>query len=423
MSDRPLLLGAIADDLTGASDLALMLSKGGMRVRLLVGLPDRAGALSDAEAVVVALKTRTIPAAEAVAQSSAAARLLRTAGAGQLFFKYCSTFDSTDAGNIGPVIDALLDLLGADRTIACPAFPGTGRTVYMGHLFVGTQLLSESGMENHPLTPMRDANLVRLLARQGRTPVRLVPHSVVSAGGAALRTAIEEAPGCAIVDALSAADLRRIGAAVRDLPLVTGGSGMALGLPANFGVAPPPATEASVAPVAALPGRSVVLAGSCSTATRRQVAHALQAGVPALRIHPDAIAREALRPEDVVDFAAGTDRDATPLIYSSADPGEVAGVQDRIGRDRAGALVEAFLCRVAQGLRGEGFTRFILAGGETSGAVLEALGVRSLDIGPEIDPGVAWCRSAAPEPGLALALKSGNFGRPGFFTDAWRLVA
>lgn len=412
-----MFIGAIADDLTGATDLALMLKRGGMRVVQLVGVPPVGIEIGDADAVVVALKSRTIPAADAVSQSVESAQRLLAAGAQQLYFKYCSTFDSTDDGNIGPVIDALLDLLGETRTIACPAFPANGRTVFKGHLFVGDLLLSDSSMRNHPLTPMRDANLVRVLQRQTMRSVSLIARDVVAGNDAALQRAFHDLQGIAIVDAVDEDDLRRIGRAARGLRLVTGGSGMALGLPGNFEL-PARAAEAAVR---AAPGRSAILAGSCSVATRKQVEVSRKAGLPALKLDPLQIASGAISVADAVAFARAAPTGSTPLIYSSDDPAVVAGVQDRLGRGVAGELVEHFLGNVARQLADSGFTRFLVAGGETSGAVVGALGVEAMHIGPEIDPGVPWTVTLGDKP-LALALKSGNFGSEDFFVKAWKLV-
>ncbi|MDB5540813.1 MAG: type effector Hrp-dependent outer [Devosia sp.] len=415
-----MFIGAVADDLTGATDLALMLSRGGMRVLQVVGVPREGIEFGDAEAVVVALKSRTIPAAEAVAQSVASARALLAAGARQLFFKYCSTFDSTDEGNIGPVTDALLDLLGETRTIACPAFPANKRTIYKGHLFVGDVLLSESSMRNHPLTPMQDANLVRVLQRQTRRPVSLIAHDAVIGAPETLERAIAGLEGIGIVDAITESDLRAIGRAVRSLKLVTGGSGIALGLPDNFRTAGAAAAPTAITPA---PGRSVMLAGSCSLATRKQIETALAAGTPALQIDPMAIVSGALKVSDAVDFVLAAPAGRAPLIYSSADPDAVARVQGQLGRAESGEVVEHFLGAVARELLNRGVTRFLVAGGETSGAVVNALKVEALGIGPEIDPGVPWTLTRGAGKPIALALKSGNFGTEDFFIKAWDLVA
>jgi uncharacterized protein YgbK (DUF1537 family) len=418
-----MLLGCIADDLTGATDLSLMLSREGLRTVQSTGLPQDDLDLAGVDALVIALKSRTIPAADAVAQSLAAAGWLLANGAKRLFFKYCSTFDSTDEGNIGPVAEALLKRLDAGFTIACPAFPATGRSIYQGHLFVNGVPLDESSMRDHPLTPMRDSDLRRVLQRQTELPVGLVAYADVDAGAAAITSAFdrERAAGkrIAIVDALKDSHLREIGKALVDLALVTGGSGIAIGLPAAYRDAgliaelTPPATS-----IAAPAGRGAILAGSCSAATRGQVETAQKAGLPALRIDPLAIASGALTPATVIDWLVAQPADTTPLVYSSDDPDSVRAVQEKLGRDKAGALVEDLLATVAAALPAKGFTRLLVAGGETSGAVVNALGVKALSIGPEIDPGVPWTRSRSG-PDVALALKSGNFGTSDFFLKAW----
>lgn len=420
-----MLLGCIADDLTGAADLSLTLVREGMRTVQVVGVPDRAGApLPAADAVVVALKSRTIPAAEAVAQSCAAARALRAGGAGQLLFKYCSTFDSTDAGNIGPVAEALLALVGEDLTIACPAFPANGRTVYQGHLFVGTSLLSDSPMRDHPLTPMRDPDLVAVLQRQTRLPVGLVPFATVDAGAEAVRAAFAQAKAAGrrvvVVDALTDGHLRTIGAAAAGLGLITGGSGIALGLPEAFRAAGRLGRVDATAELAPLPGAAAILSGSCSQATRGQVEHAIASGMPARKLDAAALVRD---PDGEIAtalaWASGRLGAGPVLIYSGADPAEVASVQERFGQARAGEGVETAMARLATALVGQGVTRLVVAGGETSGAVVGALGARVLAIGPEIAPGVPWTRA---ESGMVLALKSGNFGSPDFFSRALAML-
>ncbi|MCP8895237.1 four-carbon acid sugar kinase family protein [Shinella daejeonensis] len=420
-----MLLGAIADDLTGATDLALTLSREGMRTVQVVGVPPEGFTAGDAEAVVVALKSRTIAPQEAVSLSLAALERLRAAGARQIVFKYCSTFDSTEKGNIGPVTDALADTLGTQITIVCPSFPANGRTVYHGHLFVGDDLLSESPMKDHPLTPMRDSSLLRLMQAQSHRRVGLIRREIVAAGPQEVHAALEDARlagnGIVVIDAICDEDLRTIGAAVADLPLVTGGSGIALGLPANFrrqGLLAPPATAKAFG---ALAGRAVVLSGSCSKMTREQIRTAVHAGMPALKIDPLQLAGGDLTPQAAVEWAIAT-KDAIPLLYSSADPAEVQKAQNALGRERAGALVEAFLAEVATALRAQGFSRFLVAGGETSGAVVEALRVPALFIGPEIDPGVPWTLGIGMDQPIALALKSGNFGGADFFLKAWDLL-
>lgn len=414
-----MILGAIADDLTGATDLALMLTRGGMRVLQVVGVPPAGTRFGDADAVVVSLKSRTVPAVEAQSMSVAAAEVLLADGARQIMFKYCSTFDSTDAGNIGPVIDALLALLGESRTLACPAFPANKRTVYKGYLFVGDALLSDSPMRDHPLTPMRDANLVRVLERQTARPVAMIDHETVRQGENAIRHRLDALDGIAIVDAITDQDLRTIGHAASDLRLITGGSGIAMGLPEAYqrqGLLTPAPSETRLS---APPGRGAVLAGSCSAATRRQIEFARAQGVPALKLDADQIAEGRVTVEDAAAFAEQQDGAMAPLIYSSADPDIVRAAQERLGVSQAGELMEHFMGQLAVALTRRGFTRLLVAGGETSGAVIRDLGVTSLQIGPEIDPGVPWTLSTGHGPQLALALKSGNFGTDDFFLKAW----
>ncbi len=414
------LLGCIADDSTGATDLANTLARGGMRTIMTIGVPE--GALpEDAEAVVIALKSRTIRASAAVAQSLAALEALQAAGSRQFLFKYCSTFDSTDAGNIGPVTDALLAALNADFTVACPAFPEAGRTIFRGHLFVGDSLLCESGMERHPLTPMTDANLVRVLQRQTKRRVGLVRYDTVQRGDEAIRKAFADLrrDGCAmaIVDATSDEDLLRIGASCRDLQLVTGGSGVALGLPDNFRQQGLLRFAGRAIELPALSGSMAIVSGSCSRATNDQVAHWLREGA-GFRIDPLRLADGA----DVVGeaLAWARDRIATEpvLVYATAEPDAVGAVQAKLGAERAGALVEQALAAISRQLVSAGVRKLVVAGGETAGAVVRALGARVLRIGPQIDPGVPWTVSVGGGTEVALALKSGNFGTPDFFRKA-----
>jgi uncharacterized protein YgbK (DUF1537 family) len=419
-----LLLGCIADDLTGATDLANTLVRQGMRTVQLIGVPDADAPLPDADALVIALKSRTIRAADAVAMSRAALQRLRAVGARQFYFKYCSTFDSTDEGNIGPVADALLGDLGETFTIACPAFPENQRTIYLGHLFVGRVLLSDSSMKNHPLTPMTDSNLVRVLSRQTKARVDLVPFAVVNQGARAIAADLARLRSAgvthAVVDATEDRHLLEIGAACASMTLITGGSGIALGLPENFrreGLLPDTGTADALPKVA---GREAVIAGSCSAATLQQIEQ-MRRSRPALAIDPVELASG----EDAVARALAWARahltDGPVLIYASAPPEEVARIQQRLGRERAGELIEQALAEIAAGLVAAGVRRLIVAGGETSGAVMQRLGARALRIGPQIDPGVPWTVSIG-EPALALALKSGNFGAPDFFTKAFAML-
>ncbi|WP_037577993.1 3-oxo-tetronate kinase [Phaeacidiphilus oryzae] len=419
-------LGCIADDFTGATDLANNLVRAGMRVVQLIGTPPPDADALDADAVVIALKSRTVPAEEAVRSSLRALDRLRSAGAEQIYFKYCSTFDSTPAGNIGPVAEALMDALGTDFTIATPAFPDNGRTVFKGHLFVGDVLLGESGMRDHPLTPMTDSNLVRVLGAQTTRPVGLIGHRTVAEGAEAVRGRIRalraEGIGLAVADAVDNQDLLRLAAAVRDLPLVTAGSGLAIGLPANWGFAPSPA--AAQLPPPSGESRAIV-SGSVSTATNGQVAAFLAEGRPAFGVDPLRAASGADLVAEALAFADGHLAKGPVLFYSTAGPEAVREVQGRLGAAEAGELVERTLARIARGLVVDrGVRRMVVAGGETSGAVVQELGLTGLRIGPQIDPGVPWCAATLPggsEPPetLHIALKSGNFGGPAFFTDAF----
>jgi uncharacterized protein YgbK (DUF1537 family) len=346
-----LLLGSIADDFTGATDLANTLVRQGMRTVQLIDVPDVATKLPDADAVVVALKSRTIPAADAVNQSLAALAWLERQGARQILFKYCSTFDSTDEGNIGPVADALLDRLGSDFTVFCPAFPENGRTIYKGYLFVADVLLSESGMRDHPLTPMRDPSLVRVLQRQTRHKVGLVPYATVSKGAPAISAAFAELRGKgfrhAVIDAVGDGDLLALGAAVADLRLITGGSGIALGLPENFRRAGLLARTESADALPIVRGLAAVISGSCSPATLAQVA-AMRAQRPVFDIDPLAIAGGADVVGAALDFAAREIGSGPVLISASAPPEQVRAVQEKLGRERAGTLVEEALAEIAR---------------------------------------------------------------------------
>ncbi len=419
-----MLLGCIADDFTGATDLASMLVRGGMRTVQVIGVPGTDLPVPDADAVVVALKSRTAPVAEAVADSLAALEWLRRAGARQFFFKYCSTFDSTDAGNIGPVADALANTLDCGFALACPAFPANNRSVFQGHLFVGATLLNESGMEHHPLTPMRDANLVRVLSRQTDGTVGLVPFAVVEQGANAIRRAMtalkEQGRRYAIVDAVSDSHLMAIGEAAASHALITGGSGVAMGLPDNFrraGLLPAVASDQAALPEVG--GHAAVLAGSCSRATLMQIGRA-RAQIQVLDLDPLTTPDASALTAQALDWATPLLGDVPVVIAASATPERVAALQQRIGRDAAGALVECVLAGIAEALVARGVRRLVVAGGETSGAVVSRLGVHSLRIGAEIDPGVPWTYAeGAGSPPLKLALKSGNFGAPDFFLKAF----
>lgn len=418
-----MLLGCIADDFTGASDLANTLTREGMRTVQSIGVPP-ADARIDADAVVVALKTRSIEPQQAVALSLAAYAWLKRAGCTQFLFKICSTFDSTPRGNIGPVGAALrLAVHGGDADACvpvCPAFPANGRTVYRGHLFVSDRLLNESGMQSHPLTPMTDANLVRVLQAQTRERVGLVPFDVVRRGPEAIAAALKALGaggyGFAIVDALDDTDLRTLGEALAEVPLAIGGSGIALGLPENFRCA---GRLGGHAPFAVeVGGPCVLLAGSCSGATRAQIAD-YRAHGPVLELDVARVVDDPGYLHEVAAFCVAQYEPA--LVASSAAPEQVAAMRSRFG-DGISGRIERFFAALAAELARRGVRRFVVAGGETAGAVVDALGLAQLHIGAEIDPGVPALYARRGGAWLALALKSGNFGACDFFSKAQRFV-
>ena len=424
---KKILLGCIADDFTGATDLANNLVRAGMRVVQTIGVPTEPIGV-DVDAVVVALKSRTIPAHEAVAQSLSALRWLQSQGneSLQIYFKYCSTFDSTDAGNIGPVTDALMDAMGTNFTIACPAFPDNGRTIFKGYLFVGDELLHESGMRHHPLTPMLDSNLVRVLQTQTKHKVGLIDYKTIAAGSSEISKRIEQlkASGIsiAIVDATSNAELVEAGKAWRDMPLITAGSGIAIGLPQNFGIN---ATTADIEKASELPvpqGLQAIVSGSCSVATNAQVAKYIAQGGSSFHVDP----QQLIAGVDVTtqaltwakeQFAKSTSKPL--LVYATSTPEQVKAVQLQLGVEKAGELIEHTLSTIARGLVDLGVRQLVVAGGETSGACVQALGVTQLRIGPQIAPGVPWTHAITSIGELHLALKSGNFGSVDFFSEAF----
>jgi uncharacterized protein YgbK (DUF1537 family) len=408
-----MLLGCIGDDFTGSSDLGNTLTKAGMRVTQYVGIPD-GPASADVEAGIVALKSRSIPVADAVKLSLDALAWLRAQGCTQFLFKYCSTFDSTPEGNIGPVAEALADALDARQVLVCPAFPATGRSIYQGHLFVTDRLLSESGMQNHPLTPMTDPDIRRWLGYQVKGSVGHIPAQIVMQGADATRTRMraEDAAGhrLLVADAITDSDLITLGQAAADLPLLTGGSGIAMGLPGNFRDRGLLSLHDSTWTGQA--GRAAILSGSCSNATRAQVAQHAKTN-PVLEVTADQVMAGDVTAQGLADWALA--QQDVPLIYTSADPAVVAEAQTRFGKQTVAEKIEAMFAELARALVKGGITRLVTAGGETSGAVVEGLGLSALQIGPEIDPGVPMIRASD---NLVLALKSGNFGGPDFFARA-----
>jgi uncharacterized protein YgbK (DUF1537 family) len=415
-----ILLGCIADDFTGATDLANNLVRNGMRVSQTIGIPKDPLNI-ELDAVVVALKSRNLEPEEAITQSLEALEYLLSQGAQQIFFKYCSTFDSTPRGNIGPVTEALMAALGTDFTIATPAFPDNGRSVFKGYLFVGDQLLSESGMRDHPLTPMTDANLVRVMQAQCQHQVGLIEYQHILAGADAISSSINclkaSNKKIAIVDAVTNDDLYRIAPALKDLPLITGGSGIAIGLPANFGLSAHPAS--SKLPLAG--GYQAIVSGSCSQATNLQVKSFQNLGGATYAVNPLDLTEKSVEQlvGEVLAWAEPRLLLGPVLVYSSAGPDRVKEVQAQLGVQVAGSSIESLLGLVAKGLVALGVGQLLVAGGETSGACVKALGIDQMQIGQQIDPGVPWCYAEVHDKPLHLALKSGNFGAPDFFTNAF----
>ncbi|WP_299861896.1 3-oxo-tetronate kinase [uncultured Roseobacter sp.] len=412
------LLGCIADDFTGATDLAGLLARSGVRVSLRIGVPKEPPE-ETATFEVIALKCRTAPVAEAVAECRAALAWLREAGAQRFFWKYCSTFDSTAKGNIGPVAEALMADLGTQQTIYCPAFPENGRSIFMGNLFVGQQPLAESPMKDHPLTPMTDSNLMRLLAPQVTGSTGLVDRLTVARGaaeiGVALARLADDGVAHVVVDTVADADLQEIATACRDMPLLTGGSALAMPLPSLYAQDGKLDVDGAKAEPPQIEPGAIVLSGSCSAMTRAQVAKYAK-DAPSYRLDPLVLARDGAGA--ALDWLATQSPDAAPIIYATAEPEDVRAAQSELGTAQAGEVVEAALAKLAIAARDRGTRRFVVAGGETSGAVTQALGVTRLDIGAEIAPGVPWtfCESGGHQ--IVLALKSGNFGSEGFFGAA-----
>lgn len=420
-----LALGCIADDYTGASDLANTLTRAGLRTVQTIGVPADDLALPEVDAVVVSLKSRSIEAGLAVSRSRAAEKWLRGRGAGHVLFKICSTFDSTDAGNIGPVMDALRADCGEAVVLVTPAFPETGRTVYQGNLFVGAVPLNESPLKDHPLNPMHDSNLVRVLARQSNTQIGLVDLATVTRGAEAVRARLAElsgkGTGAAIIDAVFDRDLETIGLVAAEHRLSVGASGIGLGLAralVSTGKVKATATGDAGAPVG---GPAACLAGSCSQATLQQIANAERI-MPVLHLDPDRIITGADEVQRALDWAGPRLAVGPVLIASSSTPDQVAALQARHGRDAAGHAIEQAVADIAEGLVKSGVRRLIVAGGETSGAVVDRLKIPGFLVGVEIAAGVPVLRAVGAERDMLLALKSGNFGGPEFFSDALRLM-
>ena len=416
------ILGCIADDFTGASDLAGLLARSGVQVSLRLGVPETPPQ-NTAPFEVIALKCRTSPVEDATLECLAALEWLQQAGAKRFYWKYCSTFDSTAEGNIGPVAEALMASLNTAQTIYCPAFPENGRSIYMGNLFVGDELLHESPMKDHPLTPMRDSNLMRLLTPQVSSPVGLANRLTVAKGVEALRHRLDqlsdEGIAHVIVDAVADQDLDTIAEATIDMPLITGGSALAMPLPDLYKAQ---GLLTKDAPIMALPktdDAAIVLSGSCSAMTRRQVA-AFKTGHPSYQLSPQALVNGGI--DDAVAWLKSQDLSSTPMVYATAEPEQVKDIQDQFGVSQSGTMIEDAMARLAQLAFELGYRRFVVAGGETSGAVAQALAITAVTIGREITPGVPWVFAEKQDQPFQLAMKSGNFGLDDFFSKALQMA-
>lgn len=417
-------LGCIADDFTGATDLANMLVKGGLKTIQLLGTPRKSDVVPSVDAVIIALKTRTIPVEEAIEQSLRALNWLKSAGAEKFFFKYCSTFDSTDDGNIGPVIDALMADLETPFTIACPAFPETERTIFKGHLFVGDKLLSDSPMKYHPLTPMTDSNLVSTLSRQTSQKVGLVQYTDILGGPSEIRKAFDqlrkEDVAIAITDVLNDEHLYFLGEAVKDFKLITGGSGIALGLPSQLKSRKNHKEKIAAHKLPKVLGKELILSGSCSEMTLAQV-NEFSKRYRTLKLNPIELAESNSSLNNAVDWVIQAKGKEPILVYASAPPDAVNEAQKRLGRDLASSIVENALAKIASAAVQNGFRRIVVAGGETAGAVVSNLGIKGIMIGEQIDPGVPTTVSIG-NPTIGLVLKSGNFGSVNFFEKALKVM-
>jgi 3-dehydrotetronate 4-kinase len=420
-----ILIGCIADDFTGATDLANNFVRHGLKTILTIGVPPPGFDPLGTQVIVIALKIRTIEPAIAVREALDALQGLQSLGAKQIYFKYCSTFDSTPQGNIGPITDALMAAMGTDFTVACPAFPGAGRTIYQGHLFVNQQLLSDSGMRHHPLTPMTNSNLVQVLQEQTPQKVGLVDYLVTRLGEQAISEQIlklkKEGVKIAILDCVDNLDLIAYGQALHHMPLVTAGSGIAIGLAQSL----VKQLKIGGEPASKLPspaGHAAVISGSCSIATNQQVKHFLSLGLPVYEVNPIALAQGEVSLADIISWAKHHIGEKPILIYATATPDQVKKNQAALGTKEVSELIEQTLALTAKALVENGVRQLIVAGGETSGAVVQELGLTYMQIGQQISPGVPWTYAANDQNQFHLALKSGNFGEEDFFSQAFSLL-
>ncbi|NBI42431.1 hypothetical protein GVX76_02820 [[Haemophilus] felis] len=408
------MLGIIADDFTGASDIASFLVENGLNTIQMNGVPS-SPLTTKVDAIVISLKSRSNPGGDAIAQSLNALDWLKTNGCDQFYFKYCSTFDSTEKGNIGPVTDALLDQLEENFTIICPALPINGRTIFNGYLFVGQALLNESGMQNHPTTPMKDANLVRLMDKQAKGKTGLVSYVDLMKGADFVKerfaTLRQQGYRYAVIDSVDNSQLAVLAEAIADFKLVTGGSGLAAYMAARL-------SKGQKSTNALVPNKasSVVLSGSCSVMTNKQVAQYAKKA-PHIYLDVEQSLSNPQYAEELTQWVLNhIDHEFAPMVYATVAADKLKEIQQTFGAEKASQAIEHTFAKLAQNLYQAGVKNFITAGGETSSIVVQQLGFSGFHIGKQIAPGVPWLK--ALESDVYLALKSGNFGDEEFFTVA-----
>ncbi|PHM35743.1 3-oxo-tetronate kinase [Xenorhabdus innexi] len=411
-------LGVIADDFTGATDIASLMVQNGWQVALLLSIPDDSTFIPhDVDAIIISLKSRSCPVDESIEQSLKACRWLRQkANCSRLFFKYCSTFDSTIKGNIGPVTDVLMDELQIDLCLICPALPINGRTVVYGYLFVNGQLLNESDMQYHPINPMKDSNLLRLMEQQSRGTAGLVDINCVRQGELSIRDRLCQlrCKGIryAVVDTLLMDDLLLVAQAAHDMTLITGGSGLGGAIARYCSGGNSEKTSIKKLP---LPRnrRMVILSGSCSVMTYRQVleykkiASTMELDIDKCINNPDYI-------HLLVDWIIQQPmKGLAPMLYTTRPPGVLKLTHNQYESFQVSKIIEQLFAQIANELRQKDFNTFIITGGETSGKVVQSLGINQVGIGAIIAHGVPWVYDLQSD--CWLALKSGNFGEVDFF--------
>lgn len=409
-----MIIGCIADDFTGASDAASFLVKGGMQTILFNGIPQEKERTESCQAIVIALKTRTQKTEDAVKETLKAAEWLKENGAKQLYIKYCSTFDSTPKGNIGPIMDALLEKYEVPTTILCPALPVNGRVVKDGNLYVNGIPLNQSSMKDHPLTPMWDSDVGKLMRDQSRYDCVKIscgemnkPEEVQKK----IRLFGAEKPHFYVIpDFETGKDARSIVQNFGKLPILSGSSGILTELAGQYKLEKSTTLKTDERTI----GSGLLLAGSCSQATRSQIAFVQKNGIKSKRMDPLKLLAGEQTEQELWDFIQTNHTDV--LIYSSDTPESVRKVQ-QAGREQIAELLERTMANLAKRALQAGYTRLVIAGGETSGAVTKALGYRSYMIGTSVAPGVP-IMIPRENKNVRLVLKSGNFGQEDFLKRA-----